>query len=116
MKQIKLTLILALTFITFFVPSAVKPSATPIAGTARTQSANIDDLTWYYWFDPYGNYLFRFCKTSDETYLTGYDPYIYNPRTLQEQGYSVSVVSFDQDGVAIMPIGLYPDKMLWSHP
>ena len=116
MKQIKLTLILTLTIFTLLVPSAVKPSAASITGTNKVKSANLDDLTYYYWFDTDGNYLFRFCKTSDETYLTGYDPYIYNPRTLQEQGFSVSVVSVDENGVAIMPTGLLPDKSLYSHP
>jgi hypothetical protein len=110
MKQSKLTLILALA-IMVFTPSAVKPSS---AVPATTTSVD-DDYTYYFWFDLDGNFI-RHCQTWEEIFMSGFDPYPYNPKTVQEKGYTVSFIYYDEIGTPHVPIGLIPDKLMYSHP
>jgi hypothetical protein len=68
----------------------------------------------YYWFDANNEYLFRQNTLDDEIALTGLNESTQNPKTLQEKGWAVGNVNFDQWGT---PVGIgTPDKALYSHP
>jgi hypothetical protein len=71
------------------------------------------DMTEYYWYDAWGNYLWRQNTIDDEISLTGYDMMLNNPKTLREKGYAPPRVS----GFPPVPTSPYnPDKKLYSHP
>lgn len=104
MKHTKWTyFLLALLLI---APSAVKTSEKAKPAT---------DWTLYYWFDAYGNYLYRQSLIEDEIFLTGLDESSLPPRTAQEKGWKPPAVWLNEWGEPT-PITSVPDKKLYSHP
>jgi hypothetical protein len=72
------------------------------------------DMTEYYWFDAYNNYLWRQSTIAEEIDLTGYDEVTLNPKTLREKGYAPASVYGEYPPIPMAPY--IPDRKLYSHP
>lgn len=83
-------------------------------GFMKSNAKKSKDSTMYYWFDSYGDYLWRQSTLDDEILYTGFDIYPYAPFTLQEKGYAPSGVTGSNPPVPIMPY--LPNRKLYSHP
>jgi hypothetical protein len=103
MKRSKWTYFLLALVIMLIAPSA----------TVKTKPAT--DWTLYYWFDAYGNYLYRQSLIADEIFLTGLNESDLPPRTVQEKGWKPPAVTLNEWGEPT-PITSVPDKKLYSHP
>ena len=105
MTQRKQGIVLPLVLLCIFVSLGLQ--------SHNTRKLN-SDMTLYYWFDAWGNYLWRQNTIDDEIMLTGYDLMINNPKTLREKGYAPPTVSPGYPPVPNSPST--PDRKLYSHP